>query len=83
MENVVGTTVVFRPSVQSRVTLNDELNTFEVCHRSLWRSNRVTFCPKKETVQKKISASRHQLIREHTDQIIHKFAFNLFVEMPD
>ena len=35
----------------------------------------MTFRPKKETVQKKISASRHQLIREYTDQIIHKFAF--------
>jgi len=63
----VSNTVVFRPTVQSHVTLDDEPNTFGACHRSLWRSNRVTFCPKKEIVQKKISAARHLLIRDYTD----------------
>ncbi|KAJ7233579.1 hypothetical protein B0H12DRAFT_1143545 [Mycena haematopus] len=30
----MGITVLFRPSIQSRVTGTRELNTFEKCHRS-------------------------------------------------
>ena len=47
-------TVVFWLTVWSLVTLAYELNRSGTCHRSLERLNRVTFCPKKESLSKKI-----------------------------
>ena len=46
-------TVVFRPTVRSLITSGDERNRSGACHRSLGRSNRVTFYPKKESLSKK------------------------------
>ena len=46
-------TVVFWPTVWSLITLAYELNRSGTCHGSLGRSNRVTFCPKKESLSKK------------------------------
>jgi len=56
-------TVVFRPTVQSLITLAYELSRSGTCHGSLGRSNRVTFCPKKESLsKKKFSAVRRMPI---------------------
>jgi len=48
-------TVVFWLTVRSLVTSAYELNRSGTCHGSLGRSNRVTFCPKKESLSKKNS----------------------------
>ena len=42
-----GHTVLFRPSVQSRVTETSEQNTFRLCHGSQKNSNSMTFYTKK------------------------------------
>jgi len=68
------TTVVFRPTVRSLVTSAYELNRSGTCHGSLGRSNRVTFCPKKESLSKKkilrCAAYAYYDVNEHLSLVL-------------
>ena len=66
------TTVVFRPTVRSLVTLGYEWNRSGACHGSHGRSNRVTLYPKKESLsKKKFSAARPTYYKLYTITNLH------------